>query len=1718
MSQPSTNASFRPRYRNLLAITLAAALAFSSVLSGGPIASAAPGDAFPDTPGAVYISQENPTVLYRAVTLGDGTVTFLRQGDAADVTYNGTAYDTNGDYLYAVVYTGAQPFGTIIRIGQDNIYTVVKNAAGTPLVLPALAQSAWSYNSGSFGPDGYYYVASSSGNTIYVYDVTSASPHLVRTFTVSGYTGNAFGPDFVFKDGYIWSAVACTMRRINMTTGVSNTFPLTNANGQTMSGPYGAQWQYGNGNLGISDNGTGTVYQIAITNPTGSNPTFSVVSSQIGPLSSVNDGAANPGHPVDLGLKKSISHGGGGDGSVTFSLTVTNNSSYASSGYYITDVLPAGMTGPVSSPDGCTVSTPTTGTNAGKTVVTCNGDQLAAGASRTFKVVGYMTGTPDCVTNTATVTGNESDPVASNNSSSASVCLSDLDVTKRASVSSDGRTVTFTIDVKNTGSVDYPTNYPAKITDDLSGVLDDMVYNNNLTTSYSGSTNASAASGSLSGTTLSWSGPLQAGETATITYSATLPSGSTLNGDFAANNKACVALARVNECATTTSPLPGLKVTKTVSPQDGSAVAAGDVLTYTLTFDNSKGKAAATVNETDALSGVLDDANVTTAPSASTSDLTVSSITNGAFTVTGSVPTGRTVTVTYRVTVKADGSRGDNTIANFVVPTGTTPPSSCAATSDRCTVNRVPQLVVSKTVNPGDGTAVAAGDTLTYTVTFDNSKGTAAAPVAETDALSGVLDDADVTTAPSASTSDLTVSSITNGTFTVTGSVPAGRTVTVTYAVKVKADGSRGDNVVTNFVFATGATPPTSCAADSATCTANPIAQLVISKSVDPQDGSTVKAGDELTYTITFDNSKGKAPVKVAETDALSGVLDDADVTTAPSASTSDLTVSSITNGAFTVTGSVPAGRTVTVTYKVVVKPDGSRGDNSIANFVVPTGTTPPSTCAPDDASCTVNTVAELVVTKTVDPADGTAVKAGDTLTYTITFSNARGKASADVDMVDNLAGVLDDADVTTAPSASTSDLTVSGIANGQFTVQGSVPAGQTVTVTYVVTVKPDGSRGDNSLMNVVLPPGVDPPAECDPDDPVCTTNTVPELVVSKSVDPTDGTAVAPGDKLTYTITFDNSKGTAPASVDQTDALAGVLDDADVTMAPSASTSDLTVSSISNGSFTVTGAVPAGGTVTVTYTVTVKPDGSRGDNAITNFVIPTGTNPPGECADDAATCTTNPVAQLAISKSVDPADGTAVKAGDELTYTITFDNSAGKAAASVDETDSLSNVLDDADVTADPSASTSDLSVSGISNGAFTVTGSVPAGRTVTVTYKVTVKPDGSRGDNTLANFVVPTGTTPPSECAADDATCTVNTAAELVVTKTVDPADGTAVKAGDTLTYTITFANTKGTAAAPVDVVDSLTGVIDDADVTTAPSASSGDLTVSSITDGQFTVKGSVPAGGTVTVTYRVTVKPDGSRGDNSLMNVVLPPGVDPPAECDADDPVCTTNTVPELVVSKSVDPADGSAVKAGDELTYTVTFDNAKGTAPASVDETDALSGVLDDADVTTAPSASTSDLSVSSISNGSFTVTGSVPAGGTVTVTYTVTVKPDGQRGDNAIANFIVPTGTTPPSECPADDATCTTNTAPELVVTKTVDPADGTAVKAGDQLTYTLTFANTKGTAAAPVDVVDWLSEVLDDAELAQGPDASTSDLTVSPVTGGQFTVKGSVPAGETVTVT
>lgn len=801
------------------------------------------------------------------------------------------------------------------------------------------------------------------------------------------------------------------------------------------------------------------------------------------------------------------------------------------------------------------------------------------------------------------------------------VLLPALRVTKtadRTELPVVGADVTYTLVVENVGPGDYTATAPARVTDDLAGVLDDATFNDDAVATYGDATAAPAPT--LQGDQLTWSGPLPAGEVVEITYTVHYEAG----GDALLRNVACVAEGETApgnpRCAFVNIPAADLAQWKQVTASTDPVV-AGTVLRYELFFHN-EGTAPATVAAVDHLEHVLDDADLTEAP-ASADGLTTA-VVGDEIHVAGTVPSGETYSVVYEVTVRPDGVRGDDVAVNFLLAQADPPPPGpvCDPADARfadCTSTPVAAVTYAKSVQASTD-PVGTGTVLRYTITVD-STGTDTGVVNIEDVLTGVLDDAELTVPPTSDTPTVIASPVTGERFRVTGELVPGARAHITYEVTVRPEDERGDDVVANFLVPPGGTPGVCGPADT-TCTSTPLPAIGVTKSSDPAPGAVVTTDDEVTYTLTFVND-GEAPGAVDHVDHLDGVLDDAELIGAPTASDAALIVADGPGRTLRVTGTLAPHQQVTVTYTVRVLDARLRGDHLLANVLAPAGVPDPE-CTNAGVVCTSHPMPSVTVDKSADPAPGTSVTTGEEVTYTLTFRND-GTAPGDVHLVDDLTHVLDDADLVGGPASGSPVLTV--VRDGaRLVVDGTLAGGQSAVVTYTVRVLPATERGDDVLANFLLHPaeGTPPEPVCDPVAGAlgCTVHPVSDLVVAKSVDPASGTTVTAGEEVTYTLTFINA-GSVTVGVDHVDHLSGVLDDADLVGEPVADPG-LTVARAPD-SLAVVGEVAAGATASVRYTVLVRDHEDRGDHHLANFLVTSGAPPPVACAADDTTCTVNPV-------------------------------------------------------------------------------------------------------------------------------------------------------------------------------------------------------------------------------------------------------------------------------------------------------------------------------------------------------------------------------------------------------------------------------------------------------------------------------------------------------------
>ncbi|WP_410665137.1 hypothetical protein [Amycolatopsis sp. lyj-84] len=1221
-----------------------------------------------------------------------------------------------------------------------------------------------------------------------------------------------------------------------------------------------------------------------------------------------------------------------------------------------------------------------------------------------------------------------------------------------------GDTVRYTVNVANTGRV---TAAGLKVVDDLTGLLDDAVYQNDAT--------ASPGSVSYAEPKLTWTGTLAAGTSAAFTYTVKVKNPNT--GDNRLKNVVtsetpggnCPPGSTDPKCGTTT-PVSGLLIEKAVDKQSANP---GDVVKYTVTVRNTGQAKLTGATFTDDLTQVLDDAGYQNDGAATIGTVSFAS---PKLTWTGDLGVGETSTVTYTVKVK-NPNTGDNQLKNVVTsetPGGNCPPGS---TDPKCgTTTPVSGLLIEKTV---DKQSANPGDVVKYTVTVRNTGQTKVSGATFSDDLTQVLDDADYQNDGAATIGAVSFAS---PKLTWTGDLDIGQTSTVTYTVKVK-NPNPGDKKLSNVV--TSDTPGGNCppgSTDPKCGTTTPVSGLKIEKAVDKQSANP---GDVVKYTVTVTNTGQTKLTGATFTDDLTQVLDDAGYQNDGAATIGAV---SFASPKLTWTGDLDIGQASTVTYTVKVK-SPNPGDNLLKNVV--TSETPGGNCPPGstDPKCgTTTPVSGFMIEKAVDKQ---SANPGDVVKYTVTVTNTGQTKLTGATFADDLAQVLDDADYQNDGAATIGAVSY---AAPKLTWTGDLEIGGISTVTYTVKVK-SPVPGDKKLVNTITsetPGGNCPPGSTDPK---CgTTTPVSGLLIEKAV---DKQSANPGDVVKYTVTVTNTGQTKLTGATFTDDLTQVLDDADYQNDGAA-----TIGAVSFASpkLTWTGDLDIGGTSTVTYTVKVKSP-NTGDNLLKNVVTsdtPGGNCPPG--STDPKCGTTTPVSGVKIEKAVDKQ---AANPGDVVKYTVTVTNTGQTKLTGATFTDDLTQVLDDADYQSDGAATIGAVSYAAPK---LTWTGDLDIGQASTVTYTVKVK-NPNPGDKRLSNVVtsdMPGGNCPPG--SADPKCGTTTPVSGLMIEKAVDKQSA---NPGDVVKYTVTVTNIGQTKLTGATFADDLTQVLDDADYQSDGAATIGAVSYAAP---KLTWTGDLEIGQASTVTYTVKVK-NPNTGDNQLRNAVsseTPGGNCPPGST---DPKCgTTTPVSGFKIEKAVDKQSANP---GDVVKYTVTVTNTGQTKLTGATFADDLAQVLDDADYQNDGAAT---IGAVTFASPKLTWTGDLDVGEASTVTYTVKVKSP-NTGDNQLKNAV--SSETPGGNCPpgSTDPKCgTTTPVSGLLIEKAVDKQ---SANPGDVVKYTVTVRNTGQTKLAGATFTDDLAQVLDDADYQNDGAATIGAVTfASP----KLTWTGDLEIGETSTVT
>ncbi|MFL5737671.1 MAG: hypothetical protein ACJ76P_10065 [Actinomycetota bacterium] len=1245
-----------------------------------------------------------------------------------------------------------------------------------------------------------------------------------------------------------------------------------------------------------------------------------------------------------------------GDG-YSYDLVVSNDGPDAASNIVLSDSVPAALTVDAVHDGGGACSV--TGQD-----VSCDLASLANGAIWTVTVdvtldPAHPGGT---VTNTATVSADETDPDSANNADTQDTTVNtppppppsaDISVTKTDSADpvDAGDSYSYDLVVSNNGP-DSGTNLA--LSDSVPVALSvDVVHDG-------------GGSCSLTGQDLSCSlGSLANGATWTVTVDVTLdpahPGGTISNtasvtadqSDPDSSNNADTQDSTVN------GPPPPAQADVSVTKTDSAdPVDRGDSYSYDLVVTNNGPDSGTNVALSDSVPAALSvDAVHDGGGSCSLTGQDVlcgfATLANGAtWTVTVDVtldPAHPGGTVTNTATVSADESDPDSSNNSDTQDTTVTPPPPSADIS-------VAKSDSADPVDPGDG--------YSYNVAVTNNGPDAATNVALSDSVpAGLSVNAVLDGGGSCSTvgNDVTcdLASLANGaTWTVTIDVtvdpahPGGTISNTASAFADQNDPDGSNNSDTEDTTVTPAPPPPPSADVSVTKT----------DSADP-----VNPGDGYSYDLVVRNNGPDAATNVALSDAVPAALSiDSVHDGGGSCSTTGQDVScdlaSLANGA-----------TWTVTLDVTLDPAHPGGTVTNTATVSATESDPDSSNNSSTQDTTVNAPppppasADVSVTKT-DSAD--PVNPGDGYSYDLAVTNNGPDAASNIALSDSV------------PASLSVDAVHDGGGSCAFTGQdvrcskASLANGATWTVTVDVTVDPAPAGGTISNTATVSADENDPDSSNNADTEDTAVN-APAPAADISLTKTDtADPVNPGDSYSYDLVVSNNGPDTATNVTVSDSVPASLsvdgvDDGGGSCSTTGNDVTCDLASLANGA-----------TWTVTLDVTVNPSDPGGAISNTASAFADQSDPDGSNNSDTEGTTVTPPpasADLSIAKtdSADPVDP-----GDAYSYDLVVTNNGPDGASNVAVTDPVPgslivNTVHDGGGACSTTGNDVSCSLPSLANGA-----------TWTVTIDVSVDPAHPGG--TIANTanVSADEADPDSSNNSSSEDTTVNTppppppgSADVSITKadSVDPVDP-----GQSYSYDLVVANTGPADATNVSVSDSVPGSL------SVDNVADGGGFCSLVGSDISCSLASLASGNTWTITVSVTVDPTHTGGSISNTATVTADENDPNGGNNSATQDTTVTPPPSADVSLSkTDSAD--PVNPGDSYSYDLVASNAGPDTASNVTVSDSVPVGLS----VDAIHDGGGDCSASSGNDVSCTMS-ALASGSTWTVTIDVTVDPSNAGG--------------------------------------------------------------------------------------------------------------------------
>jgi len=875
------------------------------------------------------------------------------------------------------------------------------------------------------------------------------------------------------------------------------------------------------------------------------------------------------------------------------------------------------------------------------------------------------------------------------------------------------------------------------------------------------------------------------------------------------------------------SPTQGISLTKTANV---TTAAIGDQIEYTLQYTNTGNTDLTGAQITDTLDSRFDFVSCSNSCSNAGQDVSWN---------IGALPAGTSTSVTVTVQVASGAANGIVTNTGFFDTNETPEVSSSAVVTLDTTIVYQP-LTITKTSSQN---LVYRGSTYTYTINYENPNNEPITNATITDTIDSRL---------LFGCSNSCIISGQDITWNI-GDIAANGTGSVTVSAQVTANAAYGP--LSNTAEITSSETSTASSTVFVTLGSVPIQpQPTITKVASV---ATAYRGDTFTYTINYANESGQDFTNAV----ISDVID------------ANLNILSCTGGCIQVgnnvtwtIGNLINGTSGSATITVQLNNNATLG--LLANTALLTTTEAPTVSASSYVAVIINDVTPVPSLTLSKSASQYTLNRGDTFTYTLNYANGP-TAITNATITDVLNSNLNFVSCSNSCGHVGQNVTWN---------LGDLTPNQSGSVTVTVQVKPDANLGNipntatassnetssvNASINVAV---------------IINAGT-PQLNVVKTA---SNDTRAPGESVTYTITYKNTANIPVTAATITDALDARLSFVSCTSG--------CVQVGQNISWNL-GDLADGATGVVTINATISASASTGLINNTALFDSNETLPASSVA--AVAVITNTTASLDISHV---ASNTSLYPGDTFSYTLSYLNGLLPVSAAT-----IANTLD------------SRLEFVSCSNGCVNVgqnvnwtLGALNAGDSGNVTVTVKVRNNATVGslDNSVT---IDSAETAPQSSTERVAIIVDPQAPYLEVNGSTSPAKA---KRGDTVTFTVNYKN-----PSVLPVTGAVLTIPVGSDLTYQTCSNSCTFDGTTIT---WNI-GSLAAAQTGSVTFTAQVKSSANLGltqiDLNLNSTEATPTV-------GKAPVAVVEDIPNRIDLSTT--SSTSTLRRGDSFTYTLTYQN--------------------------------------------------------------------------------------------------------------------------------------------------------------------------------------------------